>query len=264
MWSHSRRVALFAGMLLIASPLVAQTHSPAVQKSIDIVRTYLQKKGDKGDGNFSHRSSPGVGKTLPNHHFIVVRYRIFPVARVLPEGMHPSNLFAVSKDGKLEHLKDAKTLEAFFRAHSPAVKSEPDAKAMLAAWLTLAQEFHQDGMYLFEVMDKEFTVDGDKANGRAIVMKGGNGQISAELVIDKDGKLAQATEKAALRPGPRPICQATKLLDADPLVRRIAEQDLLIMGLSARDYIQEQRQLAPPALREAIDRVWQQIVKNDW
>jgi hypothetical protein len=94
-------------------------------------------------------------------------------------------------------------------------------------------------------------------------MQGGNGELKAELTI-KEGKLAGVSEKAAIRPGPRPICQATKLLDADPIVRRIAEQDLLIMGLLARDYLMEQREKATPELRRAIDRVWAQIQRNGW
>src|SRR6184192_2360441 len=70
--------------------------------------------------------------------------------------------------------------------------------------------------------------------------------------------------RSAIRPGPRPICQATKLLDPDPLVRRICEQDLLIMGLSARDYLMEQRARATPELRAALDRLWEKIQKNGW
>jgi hypothetical protein len=54
------------------------------------------------------------------------------------------------------------------------------------------------------------------------------------------------------------------LLDPDPIVREMAEQALLYMGLSARDYIMEQRAKASPRLREAIDRLWRRIEKNGW
>ena len=121
-------------------------------------------------------------------------------------------------------------------------------------------------MFKFDVLDKEFNA-GDSplhAAGRLVVMQGGNGELRAAIEYDKDGKLAKVTEKAAIRAGPRPICQATKLLDADPIVRRIAEQDLLIMGLSARDYLMEQRESATPELQGAIDRVWRQIQINGW
>jgi predicted acylesterase/phospholipase RssA len=48
------------------------------------------------------------------------------------------------------------------------------------------------------------------------------------------GKLTKAEEKSTLKAGVRPICQPTKLLDTDPLVRRIVEKDLLVMGRRGR------------------------------
>ena len=262
----SIQLTILAGLFLTALPATAQELPPDAQKSAAAVRERLAKMGPR-EGQILHQAGGGVATTFPNHHMIVVRYRQFPVAFALPEGLRASNLFAVDgRTWKIEHLKDFKALEAFFRANQPPVKSDTDARAILAAWLTLAQEFHQDGMLKFDVLEKEFTVadDRSKAGGRAVVMQGGNGELAAELTFDKDGKLATAVEKASLRQGPRPICQATKLLDADPIVRRIAEQDLIIMGLSARDYIMEQRRLAAPDLRRAIDRVWERIEKNGW
>ena len=58
----------------------------------------------------------------------------------------------------------------------------------------------------------------------------------------------------------RPICQSTKLLDSDPIVRKMAEQDLLIMGKAAKPYLDEQRAKVSPPLRDAIDKIWQQIL----
>src|SRR5262249_34082638 len=157
--------------------------------------------------------------------------------RVLPKGMKPSNVFAVqNKESKVEHLNGVKPMQDFFRSHEPVVKNAKDARTILSAWLTLTQEFHQDGFFKFEILEKEFIVEGDtptKVSGRVMVTGGGNGQLSAELTFDKEGKLSNVMEKSTIRPGPRPICQATKLLDPDPLVRRMAEQDLLIMGLAA-------------------------------
>ena len=117
-------------------------------------------------------------------------------------------------DGILD--KDGKALEKFFRTHDK-MPDDAAAKRALAAWLTMSQEFRQDGMFKFEVIEKEFIVKDGKVIGRAVIMQGGNGELHAELTIGKDGVLASATEKAAIRPGPRPICQATKLLDADPI-----------------------------------------------
>ena len=47
-------------------------------------------------------------------------------------------------------------------------------------------------------------------------------------------------------------------------LRRMAEADLVYMGLAARDYLMEQRASARPELREAIDRLWRRIEKEGW
>ena len=54
------------------------------------------------------------------------------------------------------------------------------------------------------------------------------------------------------------------LLHPDPVIRRICEDDLLIMGLPARDYLMRQRAAASSELRREIDRVWRQIQANGW
>jgi len=95
--------------------------------------------------------------------------------------------------------------------------------------------------------------------GRVVVMAGGNGEIRAALTFDEKGKLTAAEQTVAVKPGVRPRCQATKLLDPDPLVREIVEQDLLIMGSAARGYLDEQRAKATPELKRAIDRMWERI-----
>src|SRR4029079_13269311 len=120
---------------------------------------------------------------------VIIRFRLYPVARIIPEGLKASNIFAVDKEGKLEYLKDVRTMEGFFRKHHAAVKNEKDAKAVLVAWLTLTPEFHQDGFYKFDVLDKEFAVEGDlsKTSGRAVVMQGGNGDLRADLAFDGEG-----------------------------------------------------------------------------
>jgi hypothetical protein len=44
----------------------------------------------------------------------------------------------------------------------------------------------------------------------------------------------------------------------------MAEKDILVMGRSARPYLDEQRAKASPDLRKAIDRVWRRIVDEGW
>src|SRR5262249_13869735 len=89
---------------------------------------------------------------------------------------------------------------------------------------------------------------------------GGNkGEVKATLTF-KEGKLTAADTKVSLSPGVRPICQATKLLDPDPIVRGMAEQSIRVMGSAAKPYLDEQRAKASPELRAAIDRMWEKIV----
>ena len=118
-----------------------------------------------------------------------------------------------------------------------------------------------------EVIDATTKAEKEKggfvASGKMVVMQGGNGAIDAKLTFDPDGALTKVEEVSKIRAGPRPICQATKLLDSDPIVRRMAEQDLLIMGRAARAYLDEQRGKASPELRRAIDRIWQRILEQD-
>jgi len=215
----------------------------------------------------AHIDAPALSKSFPGYEFFALRFRLYPVARMIPKGMEASNVFAVSKDGKIEHLKDAKVLEKFFHEHATAARNEESAGALAQGWLWLAQEFVQDGFYAFTLGKPEVKSEGGKvvsATDTAMVMKGGNGEMGATLSFDKAGRVAKVAHTQKIKPGPRPICQATKLLDPDPIVRRMAEQDLLYLGLAARDYLREQRAAAGPELRRAIDRLWERIQQEGW
>lgn len=231
-----------------------------IQKAQGQVKEALAKiKGESGE--ILYLGNAELDKSFPNHRFFAVRYRIYPVARQLPEGMKPSNIFVVPANGRPEHLKDAKALENYFKTNLGEVKGKRSVVAAISSWLTLSPEFHQDGFYKFKLPEMFTETDGT-IKASTVVMAGGNGEISAELAFDKAGKLTAVTETAKIRQGPRPICHATKLLDADPLVRRICEQDLLYMGRFALDYLREQRALANPALRQAIDRLVERILRE--
>ena len=223
--------------------------------------------------------SPAVKKAFPKDVFFAVRFRQFPVARILPEGLKASNVFVVPDGGKARRLADAKALQKFFHDRLAPIKDLESPRNALVAWLSIVPEYVQDGFYKFEVLDKGANIQiGQRgavkngvevplettASGRVIVTQGGNGEIRATLVFGKDGRLDDLQQQIKVRPGPRPICQATKLLDPDPVVRRMAEQDLLIMGLAAQDYLREQRARATPELRRAIDRLWQRITEHGW
>jgi hypothetical protein len=205
--------------------------------------------------------SEALENTLPGHVFYSVRFRLFPIAQQPPETLKSANVFVVVKD-KLTVISEANSLEKWFRSALKPVKEDKALKDAALAYLRLVQEMYQDGFYEFEVVPEATKVEADKdgktATARCVVMKGGNGEISVVLTF-VDEKLIKATETAKLQRGPRPKCHATKLLDPDPVVRAIVEEDLLIMGRAARPYLDEQRAKASPELRKAIDRMWQRI-----
>jgi hypothetical protein len=212
-------------------------------------------------------SDDAVASALPGHLFFAVIFRQFPIARVPPDPLKAQNLFVVNPKGELKIISEEKMLVDYFKANLAPAKDERAAKEAGLAWLRLVQEFSQDGLYKFKTVEEGTKVtkekEGLKVVARTAAVEGGNGEISVEVIFDADGKLTKATATSMLKPGPRPVCQATKLTDPDPLVRRICEQDLLIMGRLAKDYLDEQRAKADPELQKAIDRIWERIVKDE-
>jgi hypothetical protein len=208
-----------------------------------------------------------VSRAFPKHTFFGVYFRQFPVARLTPKGMNSANVFAVGPDGKAKLLKEQSELQGFFKANLAPAKEDTPAKDAARAYVRLMEELHQDGFYKFTLQDDSTKVEpgkeGKTASARAVVMAGGNGELSATLTFAAAGELKTVVDNIRLKPGPRPICQATKLLDADPIVRRMAERDLLIMGRAARSYLDEQRAQAPAELRRAIDALWERIVVDE-
>ena len=266
-------IVLFGAWLLpfrdaaTAAP-VPETGKPSAE-GIATAEKAAKEQLDKlkgGYGTVKHVKDEPLERALPSDIFFSVLFRQYPVGRVPPEGLKTSNLFAVDKEGKVKVVTDVKGLEEFFKAHVTA-KTDDQLKDAARAWLRLSQEFVQDGFYEFKLMDDSTKIAEEKGNkvvsGKVVVMRGGNGEINVTLTFDAGGKLVKAENDVKVKPGPRPICQATKLLDTDPIVRRMAEQDLLIMGRAAKPYLDEQRAKAPPDLQKAIDRMWDRIVNDD-
>jgi hypothetical protein len=246
-------VLLVAGSLIAVAPPESTDPSTAETK----VREFLNDK--KADGYKLTRLGDGaVARAFPNQHVFSVLFRQFPVARELPAGLRAQNFFFIS-DGRLELVQDEKQLERAIKAASPTAKAEDVALAALR----LVEELHQDGFYGFKTVEEATKAGAGKASAKATVSAGGNGEIAVEVSFDSAGRVAGLKTVVSLKPGPRPICQATKLLDPDPLVRRICEQDLLIMGRPAVDYLNEQAATAPPPLRAEIERVRRAILETD-
>src|SRR6185369_16530250 len=158
----------------------------------------------------------------------------WPVGRAVPEPMKSRNVFAVANDGKVTHLPDSAKLEEFFKS---TLGQKLNQDKTVRTWLRLRMAYKQDGFYKFSYPEKtEVTGVGSSltlVTGTVqVVPDGGNkGQFKSTIRFDRfDNFSGVAKEEDEVMQGIRPRCQATLLLHPDPLVRAIAEQDLLVLG----------------------------------
>jgi hypothetical protein len=258
----------------------ARTENADLKKQVAAAITAIGRKGKEqlerhlaklhaAGAVVTQEEEPALTRLFPTGLFYAVIFRQYPIARRPPQPLQMHNIFVYGKDTSLQRFSDVQELTKLFRAHLASAKNDTAIKDVTRGWLAIVKEFHQDGFYGFTI-PKDVTITpqdgGKKAVGRAVVKPvGGNkGYVQAALVFDASGKLTKIAGLAKLKPGIRPVCQATKLLDADPIIRRMAEKDILVMGRAAKDYLDEQRRKASPALQKAIDRVWKRIVDEGW
>jgi hypothetical protein len=230
----------------------------------ELVEDYLKGRGFRG-AVVRPVSEDYVARTFPGFSFFGVIFRQYPVAVLCPQtqDLKCSNLFFV-KDGRVDFVSTIEDLKFFFAAQLGPLATPESASDAAGTWLRFSAEVKQDLFYTFSAPEVSSTAREDVTvvRARVTVTAGGEGQIEMLMTLGTAGSLLQIYEKGELRPGIRPICQATKLLDRDPIVRRMAEQDLLVMGRAAKPYLDQVRANARPKLREAIDRIWQRILNE--
>lgn len=244
-----------------------------------LIKEWMSKLKDFDGQPFAVPATPAraleapVGRVFPDYLIYSVRFRTYPVARALPEPLTANNLFVIDRKGNVLHLTDAAGMETFFKAAlKPKSAAQPVSREQVQddvyAWLVLSEQF-ADPFFRFTIAADAITVLPGNATtfGRGaaqVIPQGGNsGEIKVELAINLDGSLREAQETRTLKTGMRPICQATKLLDADPIVRGMAEQDLMMMGRTAEAYLVQRRAEASPELQAAIDRIWARIIAEE-
>jgi hypothetical protein len=270
---HSRENGTVRARTILTLGIWSWLWLTAVASATEIPDALNRKLAEFPGAERGHVMSIGadaVARAFPGYGFYVLRFRQYPVALVPPPPLTANTLFVVEPDGSVDRIPDAKGLEQFFRARLAPVQTEAQATDVTLAWLSLDSEFHQDGFFRLSVPRESLRVasgasGGLEATGTALVSpEGGNsGDITATLTFDSAGTLIMVTTRVALKRGIRPICQATKLLDPDPIVRGMAEQDLLVMGRSAQAYLEAQRAKAGAELRRAIDHIWQRILLEE-
>jgi hypothetical protein len=207
-----------------------------------------------------------VGRTFPNFSFFGVIFRQSPIAVQCPptSDLKCANLFFV-QSSQVHFVSAIEDLKFFFAADLGPAPTQDTATDAARTWLRFSEELKQDLFYTFSPASVSYTPRADLTllRAHASVVAGGDGNIDVVMTLGTAGSLVNVLEKSALRPGVRPICQATKLLDRDPIVRRMAEQDLLVMGRAAKPYLVQIRARARPKLQQAIDRIWQRILTGD-
>jgi hypothetical protein len=227
-----------------------------------LVEHYLRARGASG---YVVRpiTDDYVGRTFPNLSFFGVIFRKYPVAVLCPQAqdLKCSNVFFV-KDGQVDFVATIPDLKFFFASELSPVPSAGEAIDAASTWLRFSEELKQDLFYTFSPPETPYMPRSDVTwvRGHTAVIGGGEGYIDLVMTLGPAGSLVSIFERSALRPGVRPICQATKLLDRDPIVRRMAEQDILVMGRAAKSYLDQIRAAARPKLQQAIDRIWQRIL----
>jgi hypothetical protein len=240
--------------------------SATIAKADDhqLVEDYLKTRGAIG-AIVRPITDDYVSRTFPNISFFGVIFGQYPVAVLCPQmqDLKCANVFFV-RDGQIDFVATVPNLKFFFAAELGPVSSEEGAIDAASSWLRLSEELKQDLFYTFSPPEISYVPRQDitLVRGHATVMAGGNGQVDVLMTLGPAGSLLQIYERSAIQPGVRPICQATKLLDRDLIVRRMAEQDLLVMGRAAKPYLDRVRARAQPKLQKAIDRIWQRILNE--
>jgi hypothetical protein len=229
-----------------------------------LVVEYLQSRGISG-AVVRPVTDDFVGRTFPDFSFIGVIFQQYPVAVQCPQttDLKCANLFFV-QNGQVDFVSTIEDLKFFFAINLGPAPTQDAATDAADTWLRFSEELKQDSFYSFSSPEVSYMprTDLTMVRAHASVAAGGDGHLEVLITLGPAGSLVNILEKGAVRPGVRPVCQATKLLDPDPIVRRMAEQDILVMGHAAKPYLDQVRATAQPKLQLAIDRVWQRILNE--
>ena len=261
--------------ILCAALVLAEAADPAPKRlrpqltpEQRIARELRRLTGQNFDGNQTliPITTDALTATFPHYLFYNLRYPVWPLELVPPRPLSSSNVIAVSPRGFVSVLTKPDVMQTFFNANRHRAQTDP--QTILLAWLDLTWIFSEDGFFQFSVGQAIQVARQDDdwiASGKDLVQpRGGDeGEIDVTLTIAPRGRILSADETRNIHTGIRPICQATKLLDPDPIVRKMAEQCLLVMGSRAKPYLDAQRAKASPELQKAIDAIWLRMLERE-
>jgi len=206
------KTAAAALVLAVVSAVLADNSSasgngPEPNPSRAALDTWLGHIPGSKDGKVAPVDDAAIRTVFPGEHFYTVRFMRYPRAQLPPDPLRLDNLIRVKPDGSVERIEDLAGLTKWLKKHLPPIQDEVHAREAMLAGLRLAEEFHQDGGYQFDVPEQSVMVthQGDHvvASGKAVVTEGGKGEITLTLTVDASGKLIAVEPGGHVRPDVR-------------------------------------------------------------
>jgi hypothetical protein len=134
-----------------------------------------------------------VLKAFANDRFYSVHAKKMPRPDMVPKALRTMKLVRIRADGSVEGIQDVEALKALLSAKFSGVRKEAQTRASLMTSLRLAEEYYQDGNMTFTVPADNISVksEGDRiiATGKAVVSKGGKGEVQVTLNFGPSGAL---------------------------------------------------------------------------
>ena len=255
------QIPVFCSAVVLAitmSELNADEVEPRRTKAKEAVEARLAKVPGADNGELLDVSNQSLSRSFKDCEFFVLRFRQYPVTVVPPEPFQQNNVFVVA-GGEVIGISNEKELVKFFREHLNETADDEARSQATVSWLAVAQELHQDGFFKFKPPVVQVGASVSEGVIEVVPERGDKGKLTVEMEFG-DGNVRSIQTGGKLIPGIRPRCQATRLLDKDPVVREVMRRDILVMGRACRSYLTEARDQASPELKLAIDQIWQQIL----
>ena len=135
-----------------------------------------------------------VHRFFPDERFYTIQFMRYPRAVKPPAPLKLENLVQVNPDGAVHRIENLDALKKLFEKKLAQVNDQSEARVALLALVRLAEEFYQDGYYTFTVPEQSVSVVRHDnhwvASGKAVVSKGGQGEITVTLTIGAAAKIA--------------------------------------------------------------------------
>ena len=212
-WRAAHVTALGAVLLSLWPATIAKADDQ------QLVQDYLLSRGVSG-ALVRPVTDDFVGRTFPNFSFFGVIFRQYPIAVRCPAvpDLKCANLFFV-RNSQVDFVSTIEDLKFFFAANLDPAPTQAAATDAASTWMRFSEELKQDLFYTCSESYISYALRDNLTllRAHATATAGGDANIDLVMTLGAAGNFVSILEKSAQRPGVRPICQATKLLDPDPI-----------------------------------------------